>query len=131
MIKAFCLLMVAMLCTSCIEYRLRRDEAERYISLVPIDRHNLDPKLGSKAKLWIDTEGDFRSYLGGDFRDGQYVTVSLGVMLYPNDHSSIEIGVRTLLFQTDLAKPYDDGDRYINLWEDEPRFFFIGGVLRF
>lgn len=116
--------------SGCVEYRLHRQNEERYISLMPMSKRKLDPKLGSKAKLWVMPGEDVRIYLGGDVRDAQYVTTSLGLMMYPSDNSSIEVGIRTLLYQTDDFKPYDR-DFDVDLWEDSPRLFYIGGVLIF
>lgn len=121
---------LSFLLASCIEYRWNRDGQERYLSLIHLDRQNLDTKLGSKAKLWVVPTGDARIYLGVDFRDHQYLTGSLGLMLYPSEGTSIEIGVRTLLLSNDVVKDYDDS-RDTNLWEDAPRFIFIGGLMRF
>ena len=116
--------------SSCIEYRWNRHGEERYISTVPIKNRNLDPKAGSKAKLWLVTEGKWRPYLGGDVRDTQYITGTIGLMVVPSPTLSFEVGWRTLLYQNDDFKRYEEHDRF-DPWDDAPRMVYFGGVLLF
>lgn len=116
--------------SSCIEYRWNRNGEERYVSTVPIKNRNLDPKAGSKAKLWLATEGKWRPYLGGDVRDAQFFTGTIGLMFIPSETLSIEIGYRGLIYQNDDFQQYRD-DSKIDPWDDAPRMFYIGSVFIF
>lgn len=133
--KLACLLciVVAMLLSGCIEYRLNREGMERYISTFPISQSHkrLDPKIGPKARMWLVTQGTFWPYVGGDFRDAQYLTGTLGTMIYISDQASFEIGYRGLLYQNDTLRSYEDDNGSVNLWEDAPSMLFIGGVFFF
>ena len=94
-------------------------------------RHqHLDPKLGAKTKLWIYPGEQIRLYVGGDIRDVQYVTTTVGVIYYNDWNYSFELGVRTLLYEDQSFK---DLDRNFDVdpWENAPNLIFIGGVYYF
>lgn len=132
MIRACYLCLVAMLLSGCIEYRLNRDGMERYISTFPISSQHkrLDPRIGPKARVWLATEDTFRPYIGGDLRDNQYLTSTIGSILYLGPDTSFEVGYRFLLYQNDTLKQYEENDA-INIWDDSPSMFFFGGVFFF
>tara|TARA_R110000824_G_C14680580_1_gene620213 strand:- start:37 stop:357 length:321 start_codon:yes stop_codon:yes gene_type:complete len=105
---------------------------ERYLSTIPISpRHQyLDPKLGSKSKLWLYPGQNVGLYTGVDVRDAQYVTSTTGFIFYHDWSYSLEIGVRVLMYENQSFKNYDQNFD-VNPWRDSPNFIFIGGVLYF
>lgn len=132
MVARILALLLAGCLTSCIEYRFNRNGTERYLSTTPSSpRHQyLDPKLGSKSKLWLCPGDSLRFYVGADVRDVQYVTSTVGLIYYDDWSYSLEIGIRTLVYEDQSFKDYDQNFS-INSWRDAPNLIFIGGVFYF
>lgn len=114
----------------CIEYRFDRfGERDRYIGW-PTTRPHLDPKLGSKGKLYFLPPKHFNPYIGGRFSKRR-LTINVGVIQYLSRTSSLELGYRRLIFETD--NPHF-GDNTGNVsWRDQEdtHFIYFGGKINF
>lgn len=113
----------------CVEYRLeRRGQPDRYYGWAKTQR-NLDPRLGSKGKLYLTDRGRLRPYIGGNLRRNN-VRINPGVIYYLSNTASIELGWRKSLFS--VERYYDDNRIHtVNLFKDAEELFYIGGVIRF
>lgn len=124
-------LALSVLCASCIEYRFDhlgvRDYYIGYVRTIPA----LDPKMGSKAKLYMGIGGPTQPYIGGHFARRR-LTMNLGVIHYLSPRSSIEVGYRTQIHKFEGSRW---GDETGNLnWHNsnlEEDLFYFGGVFRF
>ena len=116
--------------TGCIEYRFDRlGGPDRYLGW-PTVRPHLDPKLGSKGKLYFLPPRHFNPYIGGRFSKRR-LTLNVGVIQYLSRRSSLELGYRRLIFETD--NPHF-GDTTGNVgWRDQDgtNFFYFGGRINF
>jgi len=115
----------------CVEYRLeRRGQPDRYYGWAKTVK-NLDPKLGSKGKLYFTDRGNIRPYIGGNFRRNN-ARVNLGVIHYLSRTSSIELGWRRSLFSVERYHNFNNSRVYrVNPFKDAKEIFYIGGVIRF
>lgn len=114
----------------CIEYRLeRRGLPDHYIG-GPIAKRYLDPKLGSKAKLYFTDYKRTRIYLGGSLRKGN-AQLNPGFMYYPSKKHSIEIGYRVSLFDVKFLSRRSQGNRSYRPFRDVKSLIYIGGIVRF
>ena len=114
----------------CIEYRFDRlPGQDRYIGWVTTRPH-LDPKLGSKVKLYFAPPSRFNPYVGGRF-SRRRLTINVGVIQYLSRRASLELGYRRLVFETDDPR---FGDRTGNInWNDmdEDHLIYFGGRINF
>ncbi len=113
----------------CVEYRLeRRGQPDRYYGWAKTQK-NLDPKLGSKGKLYLTDHGRLRPYIGGNLRRNN-VRINPGVIYYLSETASIELGWRRELFSVD--RYYRDHRIHkVDPFKDAEEIFYIGGVIRF
>ena len=117
--------------TSCIEYRLDRLAGpDRYIGWART-KPDLDPKLGSKGKLYTGLGGPVQPYLGGNF-SRRRLTMNLGVINYISRSASIEIGYRWNIYT--VSENSTIGSRVGNVnWHsrNENDLFYFGGRINF
>jgi hypothetical protein len=114
----------------CIEYRFDRfDGQDRYLGWVTT-RPDLDPKLGSKGKMFFLPPRHFNPYIGGRFSKRR-LTINVGVIQYLSRRASLELGYRRLIFETDNPH-FGDGTGSVN-WNDmdEDHLFYFGGRINF
>lgn len=112
----------------CVEYRFeQRGQPDRYLGWANSKR-GLDPKLGSKGKLYLIDQEDIRPYIGGNLRRND-LRINFGVVYYINDDASIELGYRKSLFNVDHLD--DHRIRTIDPFKDAKELFYIGGVIKF
>ena len=118
----------------CIEYRWEGHNKipERYFSTpwTDLSRKDQDPKLGSKAKLYLNNNGTLRAYIGGHYSTTR-LTGNLGVIYYPSRKVSFELGYRSFLLE--LNDNYSDNTTKVTWYNDErmENMFYIGGKIRF
>jgi len=114
----------------CIEYRFDHLAGqERYLGW-GTTRPNLDPKIGPKGKLYLLPQSRINPYLGGKFSKRR-LTGNIGVIYYWSSRSSLELGIRSLLFETDN---HHFGDRTGGVnWDDndDKYMFYFGGRINF
>lgn len=126
-------LVIALLFSSCIEYRLTRPNMpDKYIGFGTNTKLTLDPKVGPKAKVFFTDHGMLRPYLGGEIIHKEELLLGLGVIYYANEEISWEIGYRDSVFKDDrFLDDYRDSAQRIDPWDDMNPMFYLGGVLRF
>jgi len=113
--------------SSCVEYRVKRPGQSDYYAGWAHSRENLDPKLGSKGKIYFIDRGDVRPYLGGNFRKNN-LRFNVGVIYYSSDDVSLEIGWRKSLLDIDVL---DDHRIWtIDPFRDAEDIIYIGGVIK-
>lgn len=112
----------------CIEYRLeQRGQLDHYYGWA--NTHGaLDPKLGSKAKVYFVDQGNIRPYLGGSFRKNN-ARINVGVIYYLSSNRSIEIGYRRALLN--INQLGNNRIQNIDPFKDAEWIFYVGGVIRF
>lgn len=121
---------LSILLTSCIEYRFDRfagrDKYLGWVKTIP----KLDPKLGSKGKIYSGISGPTQPYVGGRF-SRRRLTINFGVIYYISGTSSLECGLRQRIFQT-TDERFGDNTGVIN-WKDndDDRMFYFGGRINF
>ncbi len=114
----------------CIEYRLHRQGYEDIYIGGPKSKRYLDPKMGSKAKIYFTDYKRTRVYLGGSLRRGN-AQLNPGFMYYPSKKHSIEIGYRISLFDVGFLNRRDKGNRRFKPFRDVKSLIYIGGIIRF
>ncbi len=112
------------------EYRFDRfDGRDRYIGFqhtIP----QLDPKLGSKGKVYLAPPNHINPYIGGRF-SRRRLTINVGVIQYLSRKASLEIGYRSKIWETDNQH---FGDTVGNIgWHDnnDSNMFYFGGRINF
>ena len=114
----------------CIEYRLERKGLPDHYIGGPIAKRYLDPKLGSKGKIYFTDYKRTRVYLGGSLRRGS-AQLNPGFMYYPSKKHSIEIGYRMSLFDIKFLDRRSRGHRRFRPFRDANNLIYIGGIIRF
>ncbi len=114
----------------CIEYRLQRQGHEDIYYGGPKTKRYLDPKLGSKGKIYFTDYKRTRVYLGGSLRRGR-AQLNPGLLYYPSKSHSIEIGYRMSLFDVKFLDRRNKGDRKFRPFRDAKSLIYIGGIIRF
>lgn len=116
--------------TGCIEYRFDHfGEQDRYIGWVTT-RPKLDPKLGSKVKMYLLPPSRMNPYIGGHF-SRRRLTMDVGVLYYLSQTVSLEMGYRSLMWETDSDHfGNDTGDL---TWRDNDadQILYFGGRINF
>ena len=112
----------------CVEYRLRQHgQPDVYYGWAKTIK-GLDPKLGSKGKIYFTDQGTIRPYIAGNLRRNN-ARINLGVIHYLNNNTSIEIGYLKALFEVDYPRYYNS--YRADPFKDAEEIFYIGGVIRF
>jgi len=133
--KKILLWMLLLLLTGCIEYRWEARNAlpERYFA-TPYNnnegRSKQDPRLGSKARVYLNNRGNVRFYIGGHYSKTR-LTGNMGMIYYPTRMISYEIGYRSFL--QEFSDHYSDHSTRVTWYNDEnmENMFYIGGKIRF
>jgi hypothetical protein len=113
--------------TGCVEYRHKyADGRDQYFGW-PVTRSKLDPQLGSRGKAYLTNNDDINLHVGGK-GSRRRLTISLGVIQYMSDTSSIEFGYR--------FEVYDKNDfsrGILRDWHDSDvsDLFYFGGRINF
>ena len=117
--------------TGCIEYRFDHfGEQDRYIGWVTT-QPNLDPKLGSKGKLYLlPPSRRINPYIGGHF-SRRRLTMNAGVIYYWSKRASLEFGIRSLVWETDNTRYGDDVGTIDFHDNDDDQVFYFGGKINF
>lgn len=115
----------------CIEYRFDHfGGRDQYIGWVTTDPR-LDPKLGSKTKLYLGVQGPVQPYLGAHF-SRKRLTTNVGVIHYLSRNASLELGYRFNVYV--LSEQSTLGDKTGNLnWHsrNENNLLYFGGRINF
>ena len=122
------LFLACFLATSgCVEYRLeQRGQPDHYYGWAN-SKKGLDPKLGSKGKLFLIDRENIRPYIGGNLRRNN-LRMNFGVVYYTSDDVSLELGYRRSLFDVDHLDNHKV--RTIDPLKDAEELFYIGGVIK-
>ena len=112
----------------CIEYRLKHPGMpDRYYGWAKTHK-GLDPRLGSRGKIYFTNKGSIRPYLGGNLRKNS-ARINLGVIYYLDNTTSLELGWRKALFEINQLNHRRLRKR--DPFKDAQEIFYIGGVVRF
>lgn len=123
-------LLYCLIASGCIEYRFDRLKGQdRYIGWVKT-KPRLDPKLGSKGKMYSGIQGPVQPYIGGHF-SRRRLTMNVGVLYYLSERTSLEFGYRTEVFTTDNKAFGDDMGRIDWHDNDDDEVFYFGGKINF
>ena len=116
-----------LLITSCVEYRLNKDNYEQYLGTVK--NQDLDPKLGPRTKLWINPDSEIIFYIAGEVRNKEYLIFGIGTRIILDDETSIEVGIKDSVYLT--TKWSEDNNYSKDFWDNADRVIYIGGVFKF
>jgi len=128
--KFLALLYCLVASVGCVEYRFDRlNGQDRYIGWVRT-RPKLDPKLGSKGKMYTGIKGPVQPYIGGHF-SRRRLTMNMGIIYYLSDSASLEFGYKTEVFTTDDKTFGSDTGRITWHDNDDDKVFYFGGKINF
>lgn len=127
-VRLFAILFM-LVASGCFEYRFSHSNLREDVYFGKVSsRKKLDPKLGPSGKLYMIRHGWIRPYLSGDFYRRKHLSPIIGVIMYLNESSAIEIGYRRSIWENDWrVKPDKDHDP----WREPEDMFYIGGKIVF